>query len=470
MANRTLSDLPVTTVIAGANLIHTRQTTTDKSVTQAKIAEYAMNLSDYSPSVVAVTGATHTISTTIRKQLLICTIAANCTMTFPGAFGNAQEVTIVNVVASVANVIGLPNSEVLYPGQEITFIWNGTAFIKRGYITNTIIGGANPAITPFVSGQIFVDATGNRIWISTGTGSAADWTELTGSDSLMVDTAISFTILDTVRSETTYIITHGATGKMVVGSLPTLAANLGKIFNFKIVNNGIFQLLGEGAETINGITTQYCFSNGDYISVLATSTEWKVLKHNMNYETGGYNTNDQTNRHYGNVVVTFDGGAGTFLVGEKVREYSDVGLTTATGRFGTIIAVAATTLTLIFVDGVGTFTNDLYLLGMNSGATARPNGASKNADANILHLTGYYAKDFQISMWVTAATTFSQTASFLVITNNNGTTGWSLTEVDTTQFKIQTGSDSIRYLDDNGAIVTMSASDYAFNIYLHRSI
>jgi hypothetical protein len=423
------------------------------------------------PSVFTV--ADYIISSDQKSvTIFVDTTITNRNITFPTA-----DINSVGNYIGVYNIAGANNTVAnstftILPGRAMYFrctqTGSSTYAWARIFNDEYQTGTAYPTSTPTHIGQMFLDTTGLVIYISKGVASAADWIRLKSFLEIPVNKTASWTIADTDLTKVYTIDFSSGTRKMITPLLPTLADNIGKILDFKVIGNGIMQLDGEGAETIEGLPYQYCFSNNDYISVLATSTEWKILKHNMNYETGGYNTNDQTNRHYGNVVVTFDGGAGTFVVGEIVREYNEVGHTTATGRFGTIIAVGATTLTLIFVDGVGTFTNDKYLLGMNSGASALVNGASKNADTNILHLTGYCAKNFQISMWVTATTTFDLATAIEVVHIDDY--GWSIMGVDTTQFIVQTGDSSLHCTSATGAGTVMTTSDYAFNIYLHRSI
>ncbi len=273
-----------------------------------------------------------------------------------------------------------------------------------------------------------------------------------------------------------YSIEFSATTKMIVATLPTLADNLNKIKTFKISGYGIFKTIGEGAETIDGKSAQYCFSDGDIISIRAMSTEWKILKHTLTYSTGGANTTDWTARQLGNVVVTMDNVTGAYEVGEIVKEYSLATRLPAseTGRYGIIIAITATTLTLIFADGVATFTNNYYLKGQNSSATSDVNGASKNVGSNIIHLTGYLAKDFDVQTWVCTSTTFNQTSAYLL---SNGCSVWrgngegiTLAEVDTTQFGNYTSSSGVTLQPGLSAQIALDVDDYSYCVYIRRRI
>lgn len=159
MANRTLSDLPVVVTVGASDILHTRQGLTDKSVTQDQIAEYAMNLSDYSPVVINVTGAAHTVSSVIRKQYILASITSDSTFTFPVSGGDAQEVIVKNDSASTANVLGLPDSSIAYPGQELTFIWNGAAWKKRTFNTGT---NASVITNDFLNGKMEIAQRGTN--------------------------------------------------------------------------------------------------------------------------------------------------------------------------------------------------------------------------------------------------------------------------------------------------------------------
>ncbi len=412
MANRTIDDLPVTTVVAAADKIHCRQSTTDKSVTQAKIAEYVQTLSDYAPTVVTVTGTTHTVSTTIRKQLIICTIAANCTFTFPGSFGNAKEIIVRNESGSAANVLGLPNSEVLYPGSEITFIWNGTAWIKRTFSTNLLTGTAAPSITPSFIGQTFVDGTNDNIYIATGTGSSADWTKIQNQD-LNVYSGTGLTISDT-DSYDKYISAHTTSTGLQQFDLPTLADNLGKRYLFQNKSLGLTYINSE--EGSNILFKDYTLSkmimvkSGDKLTVLATATGWLVEDYYMCIESGWYNRSDWTNVYIGFANFDYDtksGGTGD-MTGEKY--------VLASGVSGVILndsapAGAAGTLTVAFVTGTGlALNNEVGTCG--SGQTFAVNegtGDNKDQDHYLTHnlVINYTLAKFAIIYNTTASYTNS---------------------------------------------------------------
>jgi hypothetical protein len=281
----------------------------------------------------------------------------------------------------------------------------------------------------------------------------------------------SYTILDTDKYDM-FVAVHGDTTKEMIFTLPTLADNQGKVFRLKNSGDGIARLYGEGgAELIEGKASQYIFSSGDFIFVVAESSEWKILKHNMKLHLGGVNSSDGSFRQFGNPVVTMDNVAGTFEYGEIVREYSDAGHTTPTGRYGRIIDKSPTTLTLIFTDGIGTFTNNYYLQGKNSGATADVNGNSKNVDSSFVHNTGYTDADFLVSVWVCPAVTFDlSSASTIHDYFIDGGTGFGVWHygVDTNKFTIRSAAGGVYVW--NAGNVLWTTQDYSYNLYISRSV
>lgn len=478
MANRTLSDLPVTTVIAGADLIHTRQSTTDKSVTEAKIAEYIMNLSDYSPTVVAVTGATHTISTTIRKQLIICTIAGNCTMTFPGAFGDAQEIIIRNDVGSSANVIGLPNSEILYPGSEIVFIWDGSAWKKRTFSTNLLTGTTVPSITPSFIGQTFVDGTNDNVYVAVGTGSSADWLYIAQATQNIISINADYVIADTIPSGSKILVSpNSSTQKgIIIVTLPTMADNIGKWYDIEFkTGQGLVMIDGEGAETLmfrnTTIPTALLYSAGASYRVSNNGSNW-VMKGTNLYKTNWFATNDETDRNFG-FAVTYDNGSGTST---KNTDWTGMVITEATSGFTAVVVEdtggTGTTGILYCLEASTSFTqwtNDRVLTASN-GQTIDINevsGSSKNIDYNIFHDFGINIStitDYHV-YWSADGT---ENASY-VIDSASVSGGFSWRQISTVAIQNQSNASGIFYQDSSGNTQTVASGDDFIKVVLDFS-
>jgi hypothetical protein len=284
----------------------------------------------------------------------------------------------------------------------------------------------------------------------------------------------SWTIADTDNYDM-YNIVHGDTTKEVICTLPTLADNQGLIVRMKNVGNGIARFYGEGgAELIDGKASQYIFGDGDVIWIVGSSTEWKILKHTITFSTGGYNNADWTAQNIGNVVITMDNVAGAFEIGEIVREYSDAGHTAPTGRYGRIIAKTEITLTLIFVDGIGTFTNNYYLQGKNSNATADVNGNTKSSSTYVYHGTGYLAKDFDIVLRWCTSTTYDESSAIALhtATTSHGASvdyGICIMEKDPNYFAVQANANGVEIQSD-GASGLLTTQDYSCCVYLRRVV
>lgn len=69
------------------------------------------------------------------------------------------------------------------------------------------------------------------------------------------------------------------TGGDITVNLPTLADNLGRPLHFlKIVAANIATLDGEGAETIDGVTTHIMYRNRRAVDIEARAAEWTMTK------------------------------------------------------------------------------------------------------------------------------------------------------------------------------------------------
>jgi len=469
MANRTITDLPITTVVAPADIIHCRQSTTDKSVSQAKIAEYVQTLSDYSPLVVAITGATHVISTTIRKQLLICTIAGNCTMTFPGSFGDAKEIIIRNESGSSANVIGLPNLEILYPGSEITFIWNGASWVKRTFSTYTLTGTAAPTITPTFLGQTFIDSSNNNIYIATGTASSADWTGLAKPAQGIIEVTADYVIADTIISGTKILVKCNTAAQygVITITLPTIADNIGKWYDIEheATNEGLVWVDAEGSEKVRykgrQISGNPIYSKGDGFRYFNNGIDWKMS--GMTILTIGYqNRNDYTGVEMGN-GVTYDNKSAA--VDWSGMTFSD-GTTTVTCIYDSGGTGAAGTLYFYNITGgTGVFTDGATLTAANSDTADvdEGTGASKNVDYNFYHNFGINIIDIEYKYSISTDGTDNNSFIPLCGSATAASRGETIFQVDLNSIKRQTNGGGITYTQDNAIAIDITTQDWYIN-------
>lgn len=140
-------------------------------------------------------------------------------------------------------------------------------------------------------------------------------------------------------------------------TLPTLADNLNRVITVKVSHlGGLVELDGEGAETIDGETTVNLLNQYDYIKVIASATEWHIVKMISSYDTGWINRSDWTNVHLGSVELTYNNLVGVFIVGEEITE-------AISGNTGIIQEDAGAVLTLKNVTGTGIFINARQITG-----------------------------------------------------------------------------------------------------------
>ena len=468
MANRTLSDLPVTTVPAGTDILHNRQSLTDKSISLSLISQFALTGSDYAPIVESVTGTSHVISSTVRKRVLIADISSNCTLTFPGTYGDGVEIIVQNLSSSTANVIGLPSGDILYPGQEIVFIWDGSSFVKRTFTNSIITGIAAPTITPDFIGQYFVDTSNKQLYFATGTSSSTDW-ENTRDEGVLVETKTS-----------DYTITTSDINKMIVANPNTVSQYglltielplgsstiIGRRYKVKHGSNqGLIKIIvnSGGSDKIifkgNQINYVLLYAIGDTWDFIWDGTNWLVEGSTI-LKTNYRNRSDWTNVHIGNGVTYDTKSAAVDLTGMVITE-STSGYTAivvydsgGTGTSGVLYVYGLSSGFTYFTDG--------YTLTASDGTTALVNeasGISKNVDYNFYHGFGVNISEITPNWYF--STDGSENNSYLqVFTNRNPDYGSTLQQVSENIAKIQVGGNGIVYINDSGTAVVITTSDY----------
>jgi hypothetical protein len=122
--------------------------------------------------------------------------------------------------------------------------------------------------------------------------------------SIKQDTA-SYTILDNDGYDVIEMTISTAARAV---TLPTLADNIGRVITIKLISTAtnpdyFLTIDGEGAETIEGVTTFILNGNKDFCKLYNNGTEWKVLDFQASYETGWINRSDWTNVHLGSVTT-----------------------------------------------------------------------------------------------------------------------------------------------------------------------
>lgn len=271
-----------------------------------------------------------------------------------------------------------------------------------------------------------------------------------------------YTILDDDGYD---IVMVDSRGVAVTITLPTLTDNVGrKITVMAEYLGGTITVDGEGAETIDGAASAVLQSKDDFVTVLGTSTEWKILSCKQVMSTGWINRNDWTTVSIGNINLGYDNLTGTFTVGEVVSEYSDASRTTATGVYGTVMTDSGSVLVL--KDAVkGTFTNNYYLKGGTSGATADVNVATKNVSTDVYHGLGRNVSDLTYKILVNATATYDGCKDPQWTYAASGSyVGASWYQVDTNSCSLYAGNNGFGYIISSGGVLNVDNEDWYYNI------
>ena len=240
--------------------------------------------------------------------------------------------------------------------------------------------------------------------------------------------------------------------------LPTLADNQGRKLTIKVTHRGgDVTVTGEGAETIDGQANFFLNRQYDFIEVYCGNTGW-IIKHcHCSYSTGWINTADWTNRHLGSMQITYNAGAGNYIIGELVTEETSNNTWIITANTGTILTLKEST-------GTGHATNGKHLVGATSGCDRTVNGSTKNIDSHVNHGLAKNLIELNWAYYSSSDGTENNAKSFSFpyydgTLGTMGIQGW---QVDTNNLKIQTANGGFLYLDDGGSYVQIDAEDYYY--------
>lgn len=194
-------------------------------------------------------------------------------------------------------------------------------------------------------------------------------------------------------------------------TLPTLADNINRIIDIKVISlGGWVKLAGEGAETIDGIANFIMYCSGDYVTVIGEATGWRILCGNANYETGWVASNGEwRNRHLGTITVaTKTVNANLYTVGELITEETSGN----TWRIDSITAGDPGAFVVRAISGTGLFTANKRLAGATSGYTTA-NGAQVGTatllqDGLVLHNFGVNMNAFTIQSFFNSAANYTE--------------------------------------------------------------
>jgi len=268
-----------------------------------------------------------------------------------------------------------------------------------------------------------------------------------GGESIKATTS-SYAVLD---DDGYTVVMVDSRGGNVTITLPTLSENQSRqITVIAQYLGGQITVDGEGAETIDGIAASVLQSKDDFVTVLGTTTEWKILSCKQSIDTGWINNSDLSNRILGMSKITYDGASGTLIIGEVLTEATS-------NNTWILVAQDATTLWCKNATGTGVATNDRVITGATSAATVVVNGNSINANADLIHNFGRGVMDLQWEVAFNASA--SDTDCFNAkIAFQSGTAeyGEVAQQIDTNTIRFQTGDNSaFMYFNTSGQLVLL---------------
>ncbi|MFX1587233.1 MAG: hypothetical protein ACFFC1_03675 [Promethearchaeota archaeon] len=138
MATKTLSDLPVASTPANADITHIRQSSTDKSLTLNLLSEFVLRTSDWADKVSTLTSDTDFTSAQMEpdRRIFVNPTAGNITVGLFNGSDRDGSIAIINVVGT-GNVVNVElasagvTSYVLVSGDSLMIMWDDTNSVWR---------------------------------------------------------------------------------------------------------------------------------------------------------------------------------------------------------------------------------------------------------------------------------------------------------------------------------------------------
>ena len=270
----------------------------------------------------------------------------------------------------------------------------------------------------------------------------------------------SYTITDVDGVDT---IECNPTSRAFTVTLPTQADNKGRTIIIKVTHKGgNVTVTGEGAETIDGQADFFLNRQYDFIEVYCGSTKWIVKHCFCSYSTGWINTADWTLRLLGSMQITYNAGAGSFIVGELITE--SVG-----GNTWIITSDTGAVLTCKEATGTGFATNTRTITGSTSGCARTVNGTTKNVDTYISHDLVKSIGD-GLKHYLVLSTDATDNNSFITYVDRdaggNVKYNYTLNQISTSQLHIYAAENGFVYYDKTGSAVNVDSEDWYYKIII----
>jgi hypothetical protein len=331
---------------------------------------------------------------------------------------------------------GLGIEKRLSVGNAVLFpIWKTSiAYVVGDVVKHATLSDFYTCIVAHTSGTFATDVA------------SGDWSKMTKNPFSSTTVTATYTILDYDNYDTIFANPSALAFSV---NLPTLADNIGRIIQVKVIAaGGAVSLTPEGAETIDNVNAAFVIqSSGDHCTVVGETSGWRILSGKQTLETGNINRSDNTNVHVGSSQLTYDTLTGTFTVGEVITEYTDAGRTTPSGVSGIMMSDTGSVCVMKNMAGTGVWTNNYYLKGRTSNAVALVNVNTINVDTNLTHNFGVSVIKLTVSIFVSSDGAEANFFSVpLCVDTNNYIYGAGIIGVNTNSFTIQFGGNGSLYL------------------------
>ena len=369
--------------------------------------------------------------------------------------------TIETWIKNICHVVGDGSSQVdELPFVEVMRIETAVNISLEDYRITGNKAEIHNTDTSIITFDIGTTGTPNAINLNPGESviyrfNGSNWIKIIDSETVEIS---GNTTLDGTDPYKEYIISG-----IVEITLDELANSKYKRYRFLLEDDGYCSIVPDGVETINGLSELKLFTEGQFIEIIWTSSEWKIMNHNISIKGGLINNSDWTARHLGWVDVDYDIKSGTFIIGEYVEEE-------ISGNRGKIIQDTGSTLTLVYITSGGVFTDNRELTGDESGATCDVDeagtGSTKDLDSYLFHGLGLNINQIKTRLVISSDGTYNNSFESKDISFENGvndTDGNCIFQVDTDNIKIQTASSGVLFVGDTSNAVRLgAATDYYY--------
>jgi len=328
MSTKTLSDLTAAVTPASADILHIRQTLTDKSITLNLIAQYVLQSSAFADTKQTVNTSSDLSALTVNSQIVVDVSGGNIILGLQNGATIAGIVVLVTAKGAT-NTAFIKFATATYHlplkgGNTLGLMWNGTTWIVLFCNVSPIsysLASANQVITlpdTAVDGSEMIIAwtdgaagtynltlsSGYTVggvavasFFETGAGSVhlrlnrvtSDWEIINRKSfpAIKIISSADYAILDYDGYQQIQVTTAAADRTI---TLPTLADNQGRVLTIKKIDTGAGKVIidGESSETLDGETSISLYSKLDAITFIASSDEWKVLSLRRRYDGLNY--------------------------------------------------------------------------------------------------------------------------------------------------------------------------------------